>query len=59
MVVLFSNPDSFLVIVQCLPIVALEISLRCLHKKGARGRRGDERMEWDTECLSKTLRIFQ
>ena len=26
--VLFCNPDSCLVIVQCLPIVALEISLR-------------------------------
>ena len=29
--VLFCNPDSFLVIVQCQPIVALEINLRCLH----------------------------
>ena len=32
--VLFCNPDSFLVIVQCLPVVALEISLRRLHKQG-------------------------
>ena len=35
--VLFCNPDSFLVIVQCL--VVLEISLRCLHKKGRLGKK--------------------
>ena len=42
--VLFCNPDSFLVIVQCLPVVALEISLRRLHKKG-RERRGGAGMK--------------
>ena len=39
--VLFCNPDSFLVIVQCLPVVALEISLRCLHKKWRLGEKGE------------------
>ena len=62
--VLFCNPDSFLVIVQCLPTVTLEISLRCLHKKREiggerRDGRGNGRMEQDTEYLSETLRIFQ
>ena len=35
--VLFRNPDNFFIIVQCLSIVALEISLRCLHERGEVG----------------------
>ena len=39
--VLFCNPDSFLVIVQCLPVVALEIRFRCLHEQGRLGEKGE------------------